>query len=763
MGKFLLGFLRAVMPRRRGLQFSLAGVLALFAVCAVVLRIVSSAAQSQKMAVDGVKSDRGAVRYDYELDAAGGVIPDPVKRWPDWLEKRLGIDYLADVAAVEFREPRLNARGLKSLAELPDLKRVDIVMCRLVDDQLSHLASLEKLERVVFDKTWVQGAGLANLAASTGLKSLSLSDCPLDDEAFANIARFSQLEELNLHNTPITAGRIERLAGLTQLKRLDLSSTAVDDAALASLASLHKLEALSLDATRVAGPGIAALAFLPNLATLDLGHSLLEDSALANVAQCESLVDLDLEGNYVSIDGLAQLARLARLQTLAADVYDETIHESDFVAKLREKIGVLADAAKVSDAERTAMIDRASELTSGAWRGNAGPQFQRYEPRHIQDLYQRFVGASADEQWAAAEFLALLAASLEELEQLGAWQAKVRSDELFALAVRGADSPGRVFSRWAESKPRLLAIDAARETLAKLGKSIDPAMTKLFAADTPIELACRQASVEGDATAGALYLFDSTEGRSDLRKQIASQWRQSEPQNAAAWLLAPLGTLNLITGDEASLMMQGAAADKTYLKFPRMPRPSHRARGALAEACQQFNIPYRDLSEWQGAQSPTAFSPRDAFETLLHVTLNLSAFFGHRSRPSIEMARNVGRKLLLTEPRELVAVECGVYVYKLAANNRLAAGDLIEARRAAVEQHAIAAFESRFRRNAMEYRRAPPEVRDELLAGIAASKHPLAESINADIAAWQKLSERIAAASAEELTVIAVELCEGRW
>ena len=73
--------------KRRWFQYSLRTLLLLTMALGIGSRWITVRAQRQKAAVDAILNDGGAVVYDYQIDAAGGVIPDAKPPGPDWLRK----------------------------------------------------------------------------------------------------------------------------------------------------------------------------------------------------------------------------------------------------------------------------------------------------------------------------------------------------------------------------------------------------------------------------------------------------------------------------------------------------------------------------------------------------------------------------------------------------------------------------------------------------------------------------------------------------
>jgi Leucine Rich Repeat (LRR) protein len=128
------------------------------------------------------------------------------------------------------------------------------------DAELIKLAvPLKRLAVAWLNDSQVTDAGVRKLASLTGLKRLNLCNSKLTDAGVEDLAGFQQLEDLYLGFTQVTDDGIKDLVLLKQLKTLDLTSTRVTDAGLNDLSSLTQLQTLFLNETRVSEAGLAEL------------------------------------------------------------------------------------------------------------------------------------------------------------------------------------------------------------------------------------------------------------------------------------------------------------------------------------------------------------------------------------------------------------------------------------------------------------------------------------------------------------------------
>lgn len=160
----------------------------------------------QRDAVAAIKHAGGSVAYDWEWGTPhvlGIIDPYGMPRAPKWLANLIGVDYVANVVAVNLSRP--NANGSNK-----------------ADDQtLAHVGRLGRLENLNLADTAVTDAGLGHLKGLTNLR------------------------DLNLWNTEISDAGLAHLNGLTNLRMLPLVATCVtDDGVLELETALPKLQIL---------------------------------------------------------------------------------------------------------------------------------------------------------------------------------------------------------------------------------------------------------------------------------------------------------------------------------------------------------------------------------------------------------------------------------------------------------------------------------------------------------------------------------------
>lgn len=160
---------------------------------------------------------------------------------------------------------KMNGVGLAELAGLRDLRSLNLDGLRISRTGMKELATLKNLTRLDLGKTPVTDADLKALAGMTKLTSLDLHGTQVTNAGMKHVAQFKNLTTLDLGKTRVRDFGVKELAGLADLTALDLSDTEVTDAALRELVGLKKLATLNLVGTRTTDAGIAELQkALPN-------------------------------------------------------------------------------------------------------------------------------------------------------------------------------------------------------------------------------------------------------------------------------------------------------------------------------------------------------------------------------------------------------------------------------------------------------------------------------------------------------------------
>lgn len=151
------------------------------------------------------------------------------------------------------------------------IEYVDLSGKKLTAEGLKHLSKLaDTLQRISLNDAYVTGDGLKTLVELPHLRKLELNRTPLTDSDLEQLAEIQQLRELSLRETDIGDDGMQHLARLAELRQLFLSGTQITNKGLAHLGQLPKLHTLTLDDTAVSDDGLKSIPSTTRLRYLHL-------------------------------------------------------------------------------------------------------------------------------------------------------------------------------------------------------------------------------------------------------------------------------------------------------------------------------------------------------------------------------------------------------------------------------------------------------------------------------------------------------------
>jgi hypothetical protein len=219
----------------------------------------------------------------------------------------------------------LTDEGLRYLARLPRLRRLNLAGCAITDRGLEVLRHLRALESVALCWTSIADQGAAHLAHCDELREVDLGGTATGDGAIRALAGKRHLHDFRSGNAVSNAG-IALLHDLPIFKiwhggdvRLGLTSFdarpnflllrgTFTDEGLAQLVGLDGLFALNVDNDRLAitGAGLAPLAHLPHLGMLGFDA---KDDAMPFIAALPHLRFLMCQDTTAGDDGFVALSK----------------------------------------------------------------------------------------------------------------------------------------------------------------------------------------------------------------------------------------------------------------------------------------------------------------------------------------------------------------------------------------------------------------------------------------------------------------------
>ena len=188
---------------------------------------------------------------------------------------------------------------LSILAHCANLRRSELVGCRLADDAAEALSQLE-------------------------LNELRLSDVAVSAVGWQSICQLRTLSSLSLYETPISDANLGQLRGLQGLAALRLDGP-ITDQGLACLASFKTLQQLSLCRTAITDRGIEALPETnPELVALDVSQTGLSAASVEHLARFGHLERLTVDSRLLEAGGVESLKQIKTLRQLTLNLRDGT-------------------------------------------------------------------------------------------------------------------------------------------------------------------------------------------------------------------------------------------------------------------------------------------------------------------------------------------------------------------------------------------------------------------------------------------------------
>jgi hypothetical protein len=197
------------MPRFKP-RISLRMFLVAFTALAVWLGLVVARSQRQQAALESLKS--AIVIWDFQL-------PDgPLASWdpsikstgPSWLAGPSGqglFSHVHGLIAVQEKSPE----AFERLADLPDLRSLNLAGSAITDDSLAAIADLSKLQTLNLEATAVTDHGLLIVSKLPSLERLWLANTSVTDEGVQCLARLTELKALSLEGTQVTEAGMQKL------------------------------------------------------------------------------------------------------------------------------------------------------------------------------------------------------------------------------------------------------------------------------------------------------------------------------------------------------------------------------------------------------------------------------------------------------------------------------------------------------------------------------------------------------------------------
>jgi len=244
----------------------------------------------------------------------------------------------------------VNDEWLARVAGLTTLTNLDVANCDVRGPGLKHVATLKNLERLNVTLTPVTDAWLKPLGALTKLRVVSFASAKCTGEGFAHLGNWQAVENLNFHYTPVNDAGLKEIARLRNLERLEIVHTQFTDAGAPHLSKLTSLRRLQIGSQKATGAAVASLVALKNLRELDLSDKQASPEGAKWAGLITSLRVLRISGGAIKDEGVKHLVGLTQLETLLISGAQITDTGLESLASLKSLRLLDVKGNKVSDA-----------------------------------------------------------------------------------------------------------------------------------------------------------------------------------------------------------------------------------------------------------------------------------------------------------------------------------------------------------------------------------------------------------------------------
>jgi len=214
------------------------------------------------------------------------------------------METLQDVNCIDLNGTYVSEAGLASLRDLPNLRALSLRNTDTADAWLPRVAVLTKLEELNLAGTQVSKEGLDHLRPLTKLRILDLPRTEVAGKVFAHLAKLPSLEMVCLGRTAVDDECLEGIAQMPRLRSIELYDTEITDEALRRLSKVATLEEIDVSSTRVGDLGVGCLRTLANLRRLELDGTQVTDEGLAQLQGLTRLTFISLGGSDVTDAGV---------------------------------------------------------------------------------------------------------------------------------------------------------------------------------------------------------------------------------------------------------------------------------------------------------------------------------------------------------------------------------------------------------------------------------------------------------------------------
>lgn len=205
------------------------------------------------------------------------------------------------------------------ICNLKRLNELSLQFTSVSGRSLDVLPQFPELESLCCNPSTYVSEGCHNIARCGRLRRLDLDVCALRDEDLAALANMEALKDLSISQSPLLTDACLNDIGwisMVRLERFAATDTHLGDAAADRLAQMKSLQILHLSNTLITDASLRSMALLPNLRALSICSTNISDAGIEYVSQSPTLRNLAISGCPISDDSVASLVRMTRLESL---------------------------------------------------------------------------------------------------------------------------------------------------------------------------------------------------------------------------------------------------------------------------------------------------------------------------------------------------------------------------------------------------------------------------------------------------------------
>ncbi|MBL9161307.1 MAG: hypothetical protein JNL18_01050 [Planctomycetaceae bacterium] len=236
---------------------------------------------------------------------------------------------LRNLKELQLRETKVNA-GVTRLAVLSQLERLDLSFTNVTDDTAISLAAIRGLKAVDFSHTMVTAAGAESLKVNLAELIISPNVFPHDDQERRIVQELGSLgaqlgadqrgrvAEVDARDASDQRRAVHLVRQLQHIRTLRVGVACTDDD-LEGLREVATLVDVDLSDSKVTDRGLIQLRGLTELKKLNLARTATTDAAAPSIVRHRGLVMLSLAGTNVTDATLRRLNELPQLASLSLD------------------------------------------------------------------------------------------------------------------------------------------------------------------------------------------------------------------------------------------------------------------------------------------------------------------------------------------------------------------------------------------------------------------------------------------------------------